>query len=222
MTFRTLPAVALLLLAAPACDPDPPAMPTHTAAEVWAKARAAGTARVGVVVAVSGTGTAALRATGSGVVDLAQGRSAVRVDYDKAGRDLGLVTNDEVVDGPTTYLSRPGGPWFTCGANVGGARPYAAVAALADVADLTRVGEEVVRGTRTVHYTGRTGGLVSSIEVWVARDGLPRRVVATYGQVETETTVDLDAFGEPPPVTVPADATPVPDLGAAYDALAKS
>jgi hypothetical protein len=158
--------------------------------------------------------------TAKGDVDLARQRSRVRVHYDPGGPKLELADHDEVADGDLTYLARPGSAkWVRFPGPYLGARPCDIVEALATAPSLTRVGEEVVRGSRTVHYTAKPPGYFATVEVWVARDGLPLRLVARVGANPVTKTVDLDGYGAAPAVTLPARYVAVKDASAGLDAV---
>jgi hypothetical protein len=212
-----------LVAGAVACEAKPTPLPPRTTAQMLTALGRARTARAGVSVDVQVNGVTAMLVTARGDIDFGAGRSAVRVEYDLDGREAGFVTSDEVVDGDTFYLSKPGGTWFRCTATAGGVRPYEVVNALSRVATLTRVGEEKVRGTPTLHYKGTTeGGLIKDVEVWARRDGMPLRVVGTYEGVTVTTSVDLDGFGEPAPLGLPATSKPLKDVDAVYKAVKES
>lgn len=228
MVARRYAAVAAALaLAGTACQSKP--QPTPAGAQIVARVRERGNAHV-VVVSDLGKGyTASLHADATGVVDLAAGRSLVHVAYDQTGVDLGYVEGDEVSDGRVTYLRKTGKRWVRFpDPYLGGVKPYALIADLANIGSLTRVGTDTVRGVKTVHYTGVFAPKPRhTVDVWLA-GGLLRRLRVTFPPVDKDSntesvrTIDLDGYGDQQPVTLPADYTSAATVQAGYDAVAHS
>ncbi|HEU0130134.1 MAG TPA: hypothetical protein VFQ85_03990 [Mycobacteriales bacterium] len=210
--------VAALLLAA-ACDRTPARLPDRTPAEIWAAARAGGAAHVTVTFATTAAG-ATFTSTATGTVDLARHRSSVHVEQDGYNAEAGLFPTDEVAVDGRTYVRRPGRRWFVATGSVG-MKPYDVVALLAEVRELTRTGDEVVRGQRVVRYAGTAQRL--TVEVWARRDGRPLRVRTTEdGPGRITRTVELERYGGEPEVVAPPDATPVRDVTKLFEAARRS
>jgi hypothetical protein len=215
-------ALALALLLA-ACGGDGPAapapLPDHDAAAIWAATQARGGARVTQVIELSLPFDVTARATARGDVDLAAGRSRVRVEYDEYGAEAGIGPHDEVVAGPVTYVAKPGsGRWYRFRDDVGGARPLLVLSAVRDVPGLSRLGEDVVRGVRTVRYMGDPEGPIERLEIWVGADGVVLRAQAMFQDDRVKHTVEVEEWG-PRTVEVPATSKAV-SKDAAYDAIA--
>lgn len=216
--MRRLGAVlAALALAACAAEPPPPPR-VPPGAEIVAAARARGVARVRVTTTLHVAGVQTMTATATGLLDVAGERSAVRVEYDADGRKIGFRTSDEVVVGPVHYLRRPGRPWFHVRGEAGGVRPYVAVAQLARATTLSTMGEETVAGQPVTRYAANGNGEVETVEVWVGRDGVPVRFRMRLRD-GIATTVDVERWGVPERVVVPAPSTRVETGEELYEAV---
>ena len=216
MTSRAAATALAVVLVAPACGRDEPR--TITAAEVMGALESRGPARVRQVTRIVLGGSPQMSATAAGVVDAAADRAAVTVTYDAGGHELGFVDGEEVADGDTLYLRRPGGRWFHTTAERGGANPLVQVRALRALRSFTRTGHGgEVGGVPTDRYLGESEPSLRTLEVWVTREGLPMRLVVEYVP-GTSYTLDLGAHGSAAPVRVPTRSTRVADITALFEA----
>lgn len=178
-------------------DPPPP---QATAVELYGALLNARSARATVEV-LGHRGAPAERAVGT--IETAARRVSLRVE---TGRPY-----DEITDPAFTYVRIPGAWYRFAGGTGPGGRALRLLNLLSAAGPLTFVAKAVVGGVETDRFTATTTD--GRLDVYVDRDGLPRRIELHTGNV---VRLDLSDFLAPPAIRQPVRWIPATDLADAF------
>lgn len=227
MRLRLLTAGVAVVVAADAVRVASAGEDLPTPRESYDAAVEAGTARFTntMELVAKGAQYAAYRTVANGGADFAHATTSSRVDVDPNTELLVHPFHDIVTTADRLYLKAVGG-WVSCPmpADIAGrgpgVQPTVPLEYVREAGSWRRVGSVMLADRPVHHFRARVDRLKADVDAWVGLDDRPVRVTVSLAVEPWPMTMRLDLrdYGARVAVTVPDDARPTRDVGAAYEA----